>query len=117
MTCCALMAAGSTFAAPVLLPNGDFEAGNSLWSEDFGDGIYVYQYPATGGNPNGYGIIDNTGGGGPGSYGIWVANGTAVIPLGDLGLNGVGDAELGNQSHEMARSKRQRILLEAIDLI
>lgn len=85
MVHCALMATGSTFAAPVLVtPNGNFEAGMTSWFEaNSGGGAYTYNYPAAGGNPDGYGVIDNTVGGG---YGIWIANDDKVIPLVNLGL-------------------------------
>jgi hypothetical protein len=81
--CAILGGAGSALAAPVLIPNGDFSAGSSLWTENNCCGSYVYNYPGTGGNPDGYGIIDNSGGGG---YGIWIANGNSVISLASLGL-------------------------------
>ena len=78
-----LGSAGSAVAAPILIPNGDFSAGNSLWNENNCCGSYIYSYPGSGGNPGGYGIINNSGGGG---YGIWIANGDAVISLASLGL-------------------------------
>lgn len=72
-------------AAPVLFPNGDFSAaGGASWTEAKGTGTYVYSYPETGGNPDGYGVIDNTAGGG--GFGIWVSNGGAPISLASLGL-------------------------------
>ena len=74
----------SAQAAPVLMPNGDFStAAGASWAPVSGGGSYVYDYPATGGNPDGYGVIDNTGGGG---YGIWVSNNEVPIPLASLGL-------------------------------
>ncbi len=80
---CALLASGNALAAPVLVPNGDFALGMTSWFEVSGGGSYAFSYPETGGNPDGYGVIDNTGGGG---FGIWVANGGDTIPLVDLGL-------------------------------
>lgn len=71
-------------AALVPIPDGDFETGQSGWAEVNGDGTFTYDYPATGGNPDGHGIIDNTGGGG---WGIWVSNFENPILLADLGLN------------------------------
>ncbi len=69
-----------------LFPNGDFAAGGPTtdWLEVSGDGVIAYTYPATGGNPNEYGVIDNTGGGG---WGIWVGGATDPgLPLSSLGL-------------------------------
>ncbi|MEO5912990.1 MAG: hypothetical protein ABIS50_02075 [Luteolibacter sp.] len=78
---CALVgASGSAIAAPMLMPNGDFTAGGTSWAQVHG-GI-SYSYPATGGNPGGYGIMDATNG----QWAIWVANGDAPIPLSSLGL-------------------------------
>jgi hypothetical protein len=67
------------------IPNGDFEAGGDKWFSDFGfGGTFAFSYPASGGNPGGYGVIDhsapNTG------FGVLVSNTNAVIPLSGLGL-------------------------------
>ncbi|MES2657290.1 MAG: hypothetical protein V4689_01670 [Verrucomicrobiota bacterium] len=78
---CALAGvSGSAIAAPMLMPNGDFTAGGANWNQVSG-GI-AYSYPATGGNPDGYGIMDATNG----QWAIWVANNDAPIPLASLGL-------------------------------
>ena len=68
-----------------LVPNGDFSAGGPTtnWVEVSGGGSFVFSYPATGGNPNGYGVIDNSGGGG---WGIWVNGDATPLTLGSLGL-------------------------------
>lgn len=68
-----------------LFPNGDFTAGGPTadWVEVSGGGVFSFSYPATGGNPNEYGIIDNTGGGG---FGIWVGGDITPLPLSSLGL-------------------------------
>jgi hypothetical protein len=68
-----------------LFPNGDFSNGGPTgdWVENFGGGSYVYTYPASGGNPGSYGVMDNTGGGG---YGIWVGGNVTPISLGSMGL-------------------------------
>jgi hypothetical protein len=68
-----------------LFPNGDFSNGGPTadWVENNGGGSYVYSYPSSGGNPGGYGIIDNTGGGG---YGIWVGGNVTPISLDSMGL-------------------------------
>lgn len=68
-----------------LYPNGDFAAGGPTadWVEVSGGGVFSFSYPATGGNPNEYGIIDNTGGGG---FGIWVGGDSTPLPLSSLGL-------------------------------
>ncbi len=45
---------------------------------------FYLSYPATGGNPGGYGVMDNTGGGG---WGIWVGGNDAAIDLATMGLS------------------------------
>lgn len=68
-----------------LFPNGDFVAGGPTadWLEVNGDGVFSYGYPATGGNPNEYGVITNTSGG----WGIWVGGATDPgLALSSLGL-------------------------------
>lgn len=67
-----------------LFPNGDFEAGGTSWQEVSGDGTYSFSYPTTGGNDNGYGIIDHSAANG--GFGIWVGNGDSPITLAELGL-------------------------------
>ncbi len=74
--------AGLANASVTLFPDGDFESpagGNGAWTPVSGGGSYVYSYPSTGGNPTGYGIMDNTGGGG--GFGIWV-NATSLASMG-----------------------------------
>ena len=68
----------------ILVPDGDFESpagGLGSWVEVQGGGN-TFSYLATGGNPTGYGVIANVGGG----WGIWVANNNSPIPLASLGL-------------------------------
>jgi len=72
-----LAMAGS--AEAVLFPNGDFSDGQGTWMEM---GSVEFSYPATGGNPGGYGIMDATGGG----FGIWVCGQNNPITLASLGL-------------------------------
>lgn len=84
------VAAVSTASAQTvtnLFPNGDFSAGGPTpdWVEVSGGGIYTWSYPASGGNPAGYGIIDNTGGGG--GFGIWVGGNDTPLDLTTLGLS------------------------------
>lgn len=75
----------SSGAALVPIPDGDFKNGQNGWVEAFGgEGTFTFEYPATGGNPDGHGIIDNTGGGG---WGIWISNFQTPILLADLGLS------------------------------
>ena len=79
--------AGIANATVVLFPDGDFEdPGNSAlnWLEVNCCGTYTYSYPATGGNPNGCGIIDHSANNG--GFGIWVANNGNTISLSSLGL-------------------------------
>jgi len=79
-------AALSTQASALLIPNGDFSTlGGASWDPVNGGGSYSYQYPEKGGNPDGHGVIDNTGGGG--GFGIWVGNGGDVLALDTLGLS------------------------------
>lgn len=66
----------------VLFPDGDFDSpagARGPW-EEVGGGT-TWSYPTTGGNPNGYGIMDGTGG-----WGIWVGGATTPIPIGPMGL-------------------------------
>ena len=71
----------------VLFPGGDFSVAPSAttnWVEGSCCGNFVFAYPQTGGNPGGYGIIENQG---PlDYYGIWVFGDTTPLPLGSLGL-------------------------------
>ena len=83
-------------AAPVALPNGDFSSGGDAWSQVFGGGTYSYSYPASGGNPGGYGVIDNTAG--DGGFGILVADDNQVTSLTSLGLS---PARTYRFSHDM----------------
>ncbi len=65
-----------------LFPNGDFATGNDgTWEEASGAGTYVYDYPATGGNNDHYGVIDHTAN--DGGYAISLAN-VLGIPTSDL---------------------------------
>ena len=68
----------SLLATPVLAPNGDFSAGAAFWGTGT-DGPTVFDFPASGGNPDGFGRIDFT----TGNYAVLVS---PAIPIGDLGL-------------------------------
>jgi hypothetical protein len=58
------VAAASLAGARILIPNGDFEAGNANWVEASGGSAAVFSFPATGGNGGGgYGQIVEPGGG------------------------------------------------------
>jgi hypothetical protein len=68
------------------IPNGDFEspAGSAgAWLAESAIGTYDFNYPATGGNPDGFGTISHTGGGG---FGLWVSNNGDPLTLASLGL-------------------------------
>jgi len=69
-----------------LMPNGSFTNGGPTadWVEVSGGGTFAYSYPATGGNPDHFGIIDGTAA--PGGWGIWVGGDATPIPLESLGL-------------------------------
>jgi len=61
-------------------PNGQFEDGGAgAWVEG---GCAAYNYPTEGGNPNGYGIIDDW----ASCWGIWVGGDTIPLSLASLGL-------------------------------
>lgn len=68
-------------AAPVLLPNGDFETpAGASWAAI---GPVAFSYPTSGGHPGGYGVMDATVGN---PWGIWVANNNGNVSLASLGL-------------------------------
>jgi len=66
-------------------PNGRFDSpagARGAWIEVYGGGTTTYSYPTTGGNPSGYGVMNNASG-----WGIWVGQtssteGYALAPLG-----------------------------------
>lgn len=82
--CAILGASGGANATEVPMPNGDFSAGNTSWTQ-VGAGT-TWTYPTTGGNPDGYGVMDQAAGGG---WGIWVGNSDAAIPLDGSVLPGI----------------------------
>jgi hypothetical protein len=84
--CISLSVSANALAAFGPIPDGDFESpagAAGAWVPVNGGGTYNYSYPATGGNPGGYGVIAHTAGGG---FGIWVGNGGNPISLSSLGL-------------------------------
>ena len=87
ITSLALAAIAATASADTtnLFPNGNFSITGPTadWVEVSGGGSFAFSYPATGGNPNGYGVIDNSGGGG---FGIWVNGDSTPLTLGSMGL-------------------------------
>lgn len=85
-TLATLLLVGSVNAAVTnLFPNGNFDSPAGVatpWIEVFGGGTTTYSYPTTGGNPGGYGRMNNASG-----WGIWVGQtsptaGYALAPLG-----------------------------------
>ena len=64
---------------PIINPG--FSDGSLGWSQ-VGSAETTWSYPTTGGNPDNYGVMTNTGIG----FGIWIANGDQVISLESLGL-------------------------------
>ena len=67
-----------------LFPNGGFDAPagtNTPWVEVFGGGTTTYSYPTSGGNPAGYGRMNNASG-----WGIWVGGEPTPLPLVSYGL-------------------------------
>jgi hypothetical protein len=79
--CVLLGASGSAIASPVLMPNGDFSAGATSWHQV--GPITGFSYPTSGGNSDGYGVMDATNG----QWGIWVGNADSAISLSSLGLS------------------------------
>ncbi|MDA7629227.1 hypothetical protein N9173_01095 [bacterium] len=75
-------------AAPLIsssqIIDADFEAADGVaWETNSGGGTFVFDFPATGGNPGGCGLIDNSAGGG---WAVLVTNDGSKISLSDLGL-------------------------------
>lgn len=67
-----------------MIPDGNFDAGDgAAWETNSGDGSFVFNFFASGGQSGGYGVIDNTGGGG---WGIFVTDNGRELALTDLGL-------------------------------
>ncbi len=88
ITLCALLGAAATAKADTtnLFPNGNFSVAGPTadWVENNCCGNFIYTYPATGGNPGGYGTINNQG---PTDfYGIWVNGDSAPLTLASMGL-------------------------------
>ena len=64
-------------------PNGQFDSpagAKGAWSEF---GPVTFSYPTTGGNPDGYGVMDATVGD---PWGIWVAGQVDALPIAPMGL-------------------------------
>lgn len=77
-----LLAGLANAAVTNLFPNGNFDSpAGANWAEVFGGGTTTYSYPTSGGNPGGYGIMNNTSG-----WGIWVGGATTPLSLTSLGL-------------------------------
>ena len=79
-----LLVGCASAAVTNLFPNGNFDspAGtNTPWVEVFGGGTTTYSYPTSGGNPGGYGRMNNASG-----WGIWVGGEPTPLPLASLGL-------------------------------
>lgn len=68
-----------------LFPNGDFEAGGDEWVDaSGGEGSnFSFDYPATGGNPDGHGIINDIAGTG---WAIIIGGDQTPLSLASLGL-------------------------------
>ena len=67
-----------------LFPNGNFDSPAGVatpWVEVFGGGTTTYGYPTTGGNPGGFGRMNNSSG-----WGIWVGGEPTPLSLSSLGL-------------------------------
>ena len=70
-----------------IVSNGDFSNGVTSWEEvpsaADNPGNFVFTYPSTGGNPDGYGVITHSNNDG---FGIWVGNDGQPLTLASLGL-------------------------------
>lgn len=64
-----------------VIENPGFDLGNLSWFQE-GSIESSWAYRESGGNPDGYGVIANTGIG----FGSWIANNNSIIPLSDLEL-------------------------------
>ncbi len=85
---CALLGAAATASADTtnLFPNGNFSnpGPTADWVENNCCGNFIYNYPTTGGNPGGYGTINNQG---PTDYyGIWVNGDSVPLTLASMGV-------------------------------
>ena len=76
-----LVVGSDAFPSPPIL-NADFESGDAFWTE-FQVGT-TYSYPKTGGNPGRF--VEMTNNGSEGSYGVIVANGNSISPVGSFGI-------------------------------
>ncbi len=79
-----LLLGSANAAVTNLFPNGNFDspAGSpGAWVEGFGSGTTTFSYPTTGGNPGGYGRMNNSSG-----WGIWVGGSATPLLLGDYGM-------------------------------
>ena len=85
LTLATLLFVGSANAAVTnLFPNGNFDSPAGVatpWVEVFGGGTTTYSYPTTGGNPGGFGRMNNASG-----WGIWVGGEPTPLSLSSLGL-------------------------------
>ena len=78
LTAVAVLAMVGVASANILVPNGNFELGNTGWVEASGGA--TYSYPASGGNPNGYGQMDG------GSWALLIPNGDSPMDVTTLGV-------------------------------
>jgi|GEM_PF-1675906 len=72
----------------ILVPDGNFDSPSgdgvtNYWDTSSFGAPFANSFPTSGGNPGGYGVMDDTGGG---SYGVWVSGKTAPLPLDSLSL-------------------------------
>ena len=74
--------------APVI-PNLDFELGSAFW-EFFGEPQTTFTFPSTGGNPDGFGRMNNNGDG----FGVLIPANDGIIPIADLGLTAGNNVDL-----------------------
>ena len=77
----------------VLFQNGDFDhpsgpgagcdGSGDYWATNSFGAPFSFSFPTSGGNPNGYAVMDDTGGG---SFGVLVGGNVTPVPLAPMGL-------------------------------
>jgi len=72
-------------AVVIPIPGGDFEGtATDQWLEVSGDGTFLFNFPTTGGNPDGHAEIDHSAD--DGGFGIYVSASGGELSLESLGL-------------------------------
>ena len=64
-------------------PNAGCDSSGDYWATNSYGAPFAFSFPTTGGNPGGYAVMDDTGGG---SYGVLVGGNITPVPLASMGL-------------------------------